>query len=407
MTQFQYRAMTGSGAVVRGVLDAPSRDQVVRQLRTRGLYPLDASERGAAGLRGLFPKNLRFGGRVSMRGLAMATQELATLLKAGLELDRALGILIGLSDIGALKGPFEGVRNRVRDGMSFAEALAGDPLAFPKFYVSMVRAGEHGGTLDVTLQRLTDYLSRTLAIREQITSALVYPCLLLLTAGASIIVILVFVLPEFEPLFADAGKSLPLPTKIVMGAGDAIRTWGWLGLLMIVGGVVALRRALRNPANRLKWDAFVLKWPVLGNLFASIEVERLMRTFGTLLSNGVPVPTALNLSKDVLSNTVLSAAVRDAAVSLREGERLAQRLARSKVFPPVTLDLIRIGEESGKLDEMLLRQADLDELRIKHKVDRALALLVPVLTIGLGMMVAGLIASMLVAIISVNDLALQ
>jgi general secretion pathway protein F len=298
------------------------------------------------------------------------------------------------------------VRNRVRDGMTFADALAGDS-AFPKFYVSMVRAGEHGGTLDVTLQRLTDYLSRTMAVREQITSALVYPSLLLLTAGASSIVILVFVLPEFEPLFADAGKTLPFATRMVMGAGHAIRNYGWIVVLMIIGGIVALRRALKIPAKRLKWDAFVLKWPVLGNLFAAIEVERLMRTFGTLLSNGVPIPTALNLSKDVLTNTVLSSAVRDAAVSLREGERLAQRLARSKVFPPVTLDLIRIGEESGKLDEMLLRQADLDELRIKHKVDRALALLVPVLTITLGMIVAGLIASMLVAIISVNDLALQ
>lgn len=398
--------MTGSGAVVRGMLDAPSRDQVVRQLRTRGLVPLDASERGEGGLFGFLARNLRFGARVTMRGLAMATQELSTLLKAGLELDRALGILVGLSDIGALRAPFESVRNRVRDGMSFAEALAADPV-FPKFYVSMVRAGEHGGTLDVTLQRLTDYLSRTMAIREQITSALVYPCLLLLTAGGSIIVILVFVLPEFEPLFADAGKSLPMATRMVMGAGHVVRDYGWIFIGLIVAGVVALRRALRTPANRLKWDAFVLKWPVLGKLFAAIEVERLMRTFGTLLSNGVPIPTALNLSKDVLSNTVLAAAVKDAAVSLREGERLAQRLARSKVFPAVTLDLIQIGEESGKLDEMLLRQADLDELRIKHKVDRALALLVPVLTITLGMMVAGLIASMLVAIISVNDLALQ
>ncbi len=406
MAQFQYRAMTGSGAVVRGVLDGSSREQVVRQLRTRGLYPLDASERGEGGLRGALSRNFRFGGGISLRGLAMATQELATLLKAGLELDRALGILVGLSDIGALRVPFEAVRNRVRDGMSFGEALAADPV-FPKFYVSMVRAGEHGGMLDVTLQRLTDYLSRTLAIREQITSALVYPCILLFTAGAAIIVILVFVLPEFEPLFADAGKSLPLPTKIVMNAGDAVRDYGWFFLVLVAAGVIALRRALRNPVHRLKWDAFVLKLPVLGKLFAAIEVERLMRTFGTLLSNGVPVPTALNLSKDVLSNTVLSRAVKDAAISLREGERLAQRLGRSKVFPAVTLDLIQIGEESGKLDEMLLRQADLDELRIKHKVDRALALLVPVLTIGLGAMVAGLIASLLVAIISVNDLALQ
>ena len=406
MTQFQYRAMTGSGAVVRGVLEAPTRDQVVRQLRTRGLFPLDASERGEGGLGALFAKAMRFRHRVTLKGLAMATQELSTLLKAGLELDRALGILVGLSDIGALRAPFEGVRNRVRDGMSFADALANDSV-FPKFYVSMVRAGEHGGTLDVTLQRLSDYLTRTLAIREQITSALVYPSLLLFTAGAAIIIILVFVIPEFEPLFADAGKSLPFATRIVMGAGDAVRDYGWLFLILLVGGIVALRRSLRKPEKKLKWDAFKLKWPVLGKLLQAVEVERLMRTFGTLLANGVPIPTALNLSKDVLSNTVLSAAVRDAAVSLREGERLAQRLARSKVFPPVTLDLIQIGEESGKLDEMLLRQADLDELRIKHKVDRALAMLVPVLTIGLGMVVAGLIASMLVAIISVNDLALQ
>ena len=406
MTHFQYRAMTGSGAVVRGVLEAPTRDQVVRQLRTRGLFPLDASERGEGGLGALLSKGLRFRNRVTLKGLSMATQELSTLLKAGLELDRALGILVGLSDIGALRAPFEGVRNRVRDGMSFAEALANDPV-FPKFYISMVRAGEHGGTLDVTLQRLSDYLTRTLAIREQITSALIYPCILLFTAGAAIIIILVFVIPEFEPLFADAGKSLPFATRIVMGAGDAVRDYGWIFILLVIGGVVALRRSLKKPDQRLKWDAFRLKWPVLGKLFAAVEVERLMRTFGTLLANGVPVPTALNLSKDVLSNTVLVAAVRDAAVSLREGERLAQRLARAKVFPPVTLDLIQIGEESGKLDEMLLRQADLDELRIKHKVDRALAMLVPVLTIGLGMVVAGLIASMLVAIISVNDLALQ
>jgi general secretion pathway protein F len=406
MVQFQYRAMTASGAVVRGVLDAPTQDQVVRQLRSRGLFPLDASEHGSGGLRGLIPKGKLFGPRVTTRGLAMVTQELSTLLKAGLELDRALGILVGLSDIGALKAPFEGVRNRVRDGMSFAEALAADPV-FPKFYVSMVRAGEHGGSLDVTLQRLTDYLGRTMAIREQITSALVYPCLLLLTAGASIIVILVFVIPEFEPLFADAGKSLPLPTQVVMGAGHAVRDYGWLFILLVVGGVFALRRWLQKPANRLIWDGYKLRWPILGNLLSSIEVERLMRTFGTLLSNGVPIPTALMLSKEVLSNTVLAAAIRDAAVSLREGERLAQRLARSKVFPPVTLDLISIGEESGKLDEMLLRQADLDESRIKHKVDRALAMMVPVLTIGLGAVVAGLIVSMLVAIISVNDLALQ
>jgi general secretion pathway protein F len=406
MAQFQYEAMTGSGAVVKGVLDAASKEAVIAQLRTRGLYPLKASARDEGGLLGRILPALKIGGRPSLRALAMATQELATLLKAGLELDRALGILTGLADIGSLRAPFEAARNRVRDGSSFAEALAVDPV-FPKFYVSMVRAGEHGGALEITLQRLTDYLLRRLAIRESVTSALIYPAILLLTAGMSIIVILVFVLPEFEPLFADAGKALPLPAQIVMGMGNAVRSYGWLFILLVVAGVILFRNALRRPEFRLKWDGFVLRLPVLGDLLAAIDIERLMRTFGTLLANGVPAPTALNLSKDVLSNTVLAGAVKDAAASLREGERLAQRLARAKVFPPTTLDLIQIGEESGKLDEMLLRQADLDEMRIRHKIDRALALLVPCLTILLGLVVAGLIASMMVAILSVNDLALQ
>jgi general secretion pathway protein F len=406
MTMYQYKAMTGSGAVVKGVLDAASKDAVIRQLRSQGLFPLDALERQSDGLMSRLRAVVRVGGKPSLKALAMATQELSTLLRAGLELDRALGILVSLSDIGVLKAPFEAARNRVRDGASFADALSTDP-AFPKFYVSMVRAGEHGGSLDVTLQRLTDYLTRTLAIRETIVSALVYPAILLFTAGMSIVVILVFVLPEFEPLFASAGKSLPASTQVVMALGDFVRDWGWLLLIVLVAGLFAFREALKKPDFRLKWDSLVLRVPVLGDLFRAIEIERLMRTFGTLLSNGVPVPTALNLSKDVLANTVLSGAVRDTAASLREGERLAQRLGRSKVFPAITLDLIQIGEESGKLDEMLLRQADLDEIRIKHRVDRALALLVPCLTIFLGLVVAGLISSMLVAILSINDLALQ
>lgn len=406
MALYQYKAMTSTGSMVRGTLDAASKDAVIRQLRGQGLYPLDALERGTGDLMTRLRSALRIGGKPSIKALAMATQELSTLLRAGLELDRALGILTNLSDIGTLKAPFERARNRVRDGASFADALGADPM-FPKFYVSMVRAGEHGGSLDNTLQRLSDYLVRTMAIRESITSALVYPAILVVTMFISITVILVFVLPQFEPLFADAGKALPTPTRIVMAVGDFVRFYGWIVILMLIGAFFYFREWVKKTENRLKWDRFALRVPVLGDLARAVEIERLMRTFGTLLSNGVPVPAALNLSKDVLNNTVLSSAVRDAAVSLREGERLAQRLARAKVFPAITLDLIQIGEESGKLDEMLLRQADLDELRIKHRVDRALALLVPALTVFLGMVVAGLIASMLAAILSVNDLALQ
>lgn len=406
MAQFHYKALNGAGAVVKGVFEAPSKDVMLKQLRAQGLYPLNAAERTASGALGDFVQRFRARNRVSQRALGVATQELAMLLKAGLDLDRALAVLTGLSDIGTLRGPLLEVREKVRKGAGFADALGASP-GFPKFYVSMVRAGEFGGTLATSLQRLADYLARTLAVREAIVSALIYPSLLLLTAGASVMVILVFVLPEFQSLFADAGKSLPLPTLIVMDAGDALRSYGLVILLALVAFAIWFRQSLARPEFRYKVDQLSMRIPVLGPVLVSIEVERLMRTFGMLLASGIPVPSALALSKDVLSNTVLTRALNEAASSLREGERLAQRLARTEIFPPMTIDLIQIGEESGKLDEMLLRQADLDEVRIKHKVDTLLALLVPLLTIMLGLVVAGLIASLLVAILSVNDLALQ
>jgi len=406
MAQFRYKAIDDSGLVVKGVVEAPSKDLVVRQLRGEGLYPLSAAEEGAGDQIGGWLRRLLPSRRPSARALATAIQELAMLLKAGLEIDRALAILIGLSDIGSLRETFTAVRDRVRKGASFANALAAES-AFPKFHLGMIRAGELGGTLSETLQRLADYITRSLAVREAIASSLVYPALLLLTAGGSVTVILVFVLPEFRSLFAEAGKSLPLSTRIVMDLGDLVRDYGWLLLIALAVFGAWLWEGLRRPAFRARADAMLMRVPLLGPLLVSIEVERLMRTFGMLLASGVPVPAALSMAKDVLSNTVLARTLEDAAKSLREGERLGQRLAATGVFPSTTVDLIRIGEESGRLEEMLIRQADLDEVRIRHKIDRLLAMLVPVLTLVMGAMVAGLIASLLLAILSINDLAMQ
>jgi general secretion pathway protein F len=405
MAPYRFKALTAGGTIVYGALDAPTEAAVVQHIRELGHYPLSTSTGGSRDFAGVLRK-LRFDARPSSRAMFMATQELATLLQAGLELDRALGILVGLKDLGALREPFLAVRARVRDGASLADALS-EQAVFPKFYVSMVRAGEMGGTLDVTLSRLCDYLAKSIAVRDAIASALVYPVILLFTAGLSIVVILTFVLPEFEPLFAEAGKSLPLSTRIVMGMGHFVQDFWWLMVLMTAAGAVWFRREIRKPALRGLIDAALLKVPVLGPLLVSMDVERFSRTLGTLLGNGVPLPTALGLGQDVLTNSVLADAVRDTAQSLREGEGVAERLARTHVFPDMTIDLMRVGEESGKLDEMLLRQADLDSERIRHQVDRLLALLVPALTILLGIIVGALIASMLSAILSVNDLAVQ
>ncbi|MDE2184071.1 MAG: type II secretion system F family protein [Alphaproteobacteria bacterium] len=406
MALYHYRAMNGAGAIIKGRHEAPSRDVLLNQLHGQGLYLLAAAERGARGRLGDLLQRYLSRDAFPAAALATAMQELAMLLKAGLDLDRALAILVGLSDIGRLKEPLTAVRERVRKGTTFAGALGAD-ARFPRFYISMIRAGEAGGTLGESLQQLSDYIARSLAIRETILSALIYPCLLLLTAGGSVLLIMVFVLPEFESLFAEAGKSLPLPTRIVLDVGAVVRMYGWIMVLGAVAFTVWFRHGLRGPEFRYKVDASLIRLPVLGPLMVSIEIERLMRTFGMLLQSGVPVPSALAMSKEVVGNTVLARALGEAATGLREGERLAQRLDRTGLFPGMAVDLVRIGEESGKLDDMLLRQADLDAVRIKHKVDRLLALLVPVLTIVLGLIVAGLIASLLVAILSVNELAQQ
>jgi general secretion pathway protein F len=375
-------------------------------LRAQGQFPVSAVPIDTQSLADRFAALLQLRLKPSRRMLTTVTQELAALLGAGLELDRALGTLAGLTDIGPFHAPFTAVRQLVRDGSSFGDALAREDV-FPPFYINMVRAGEAGGTLERTLSRLADYLTRTVAVREAVTSALIYPAILLITAGFSIVIILAFVLPEFEPLFAESGRTLPWMTRMVMGASEILRGYWWLFLVLAAGAGVALRAALRRPDMRVKIDRALLRLPLLGETLRAMEVERFSRTLGTLVGNGVALPTALNLASGILWNSVLRDAVAGAATGLREGESLSQRLARTGAFPALTLDLIQIGEETGRLDEMLLKQADLDDQRIRHKLDRMLAMLVPVMTIFLGFVVAGLIASMLVAILSVNDLALQ
>jgi len=404
MASFRYSAITASGAVTSGVLDAESEADAIAQVRGLGHLPLKAAPASAARWRTLLDKAAPSGRAVSANTIAVATQELAALLEARLPLDRALAILSELEDTKRLREPLAKVLTAVQDGMSLADAFESTGV-FPKSYVTMVRAGEHGGNLEATLKRLADYLARTAAIRDTIVSAMVYPVLLLCTAGLSVVFILVFVLPEFRPLFAQAGKALPPSTRIIMDIGDALTDYWWLLLLLAGGAFLLIRRAVKLPGFRRAWDRIVLRLPIIGDLALKIDVERFARMLGTLLMNGVALPRALLITRDTLSNSVVANAVGDAAARLKEGEQLAGRLKRSGVFPPLALDLIRVGEETGALDSMLLKQAEFYEREVRHRIDRLLALLVPLMTVLMGVIVAGIIASIIVAIFSLNDLA--
>lgn len=402
MASFKYRAVTAAGALTSGTLDAASEADAIAQIRGLGHLPLAAAPAGAGRWRALLPSPRA--AKPSAKVIAFATQELAALLGARLPLDRALAILAELEETAPLRGALTAVLASVQGGTSLADAFERTG-AFPKSYVTMVRAGEHGGSLETALKRLADYLARASAVRDAVVSALIYPVILLATGALSAVFVMTVVLPEFAPLFEQSGKPLPWPTAMALGFGAFLSAWWWLLLIAGALGFLALRRAAATAEFRSRRDRLVLRLPLVGDLVLKSEVERFSRMLGTLLTGGVALPQALLLARDTLGNSVIAHAVGETAARLKEGDALAARLRQSGVFPSLMLDLVRVGEETGALEEMLLKQAELYEHEVKNSVDRLLALLVPVLTVVMGLVVAGLIASILVAILSINDLA--
>lgn len=404
MPSFHYEAMTASGRLVSGEMEGTDDSDVIRHLQNDGYLPIRARE-VRRGLREWLNQDLFKDRRLSQKELAIATQELSTLIKSGMPLDRALDMLITLSESRRLRALLTGVLDRVRDGSGLADALEAQGKAFPPTYINMVRAGEAGGALDTTLARTADFLAKSYATRESVKSALIYPAVLVVVAGLSLFIVLTVVLPQFKPLFRDAGAALPLSTRIVMATGDFVGHYWWLGGLVGLGLLVSFRQALRTPSFAMRWHRLLLRVPLVGSLIAKAETARFCRTLGTLTANGIALTTALKLGRDTLSNRVMVRAVDRVATRMKEGEGLSQPLAETAAFPKLATHLMRVGEETGQLETMLLRVAEVFDAEVQRATERLLALLTPALTIGLGMTIAGIIASILVALISVNDLA--
>jgi general secretion pathway protein F len=403
---FRYEAMTAAGGLVIGEMEGASSTAIIGQLQDSGYLPIDAREIDTKHVRRWLHLEFFTERRLSPRELGVATQELATLLKAGLPLDRALDMLVELSESKRLRTLFAAVLERVRDGASLADAVGAQGNTFPPIFVNMIRAGELGGALEVTLARLADYLAKAHAARESVRSALVYPMILLIVAGLSLVLVLTVVLPQFKPLFAEAGVSLPLSTRIVMAVGDAVQRLWWMAGIVMVAAILAFRHALKLPAFAMRWDGLLLRVPLVRSLLGKAATARFSRTLGTLGVNGVPLPTALALSRATLGNRVMTAAVEEVAARLKEGAGLSGPLTQCARFPRLAVQLMRVGEETGRLNEMLLNVADVYDQEVQRTTERLLALLTPALTIVLGMTIAGIIASVLVALLSVNDLAI-
>lgn len=403
MARFEYQALTATGDLVNGEADATDSQALLDLLRERALLPIHTAEKRA--------RRAPFGLAASRTGgfrrgdLALFMQQLARLLGASLPLDRALEILGGLTAERRGGREVRRLMDRVRDGASLSEAMAAQAPVFPPMCVSMVRAGEEAGALREVLARVADFLLRAEAARQQAISALTYPAILLAVASVSICLILVVVLPQFEPMLREASDAIPLATRIVMAASEGLRASGWWMLPALAVGMVAAHRALRHPAARLWRDRAVLRLPLLGGLVVRFETGRFCDTLAVLVANGVPAARALGLAAATISNRVLADAVETLAARFREGEGLARALANTGRFPPLATQLIQIGEETGRLDEMLREIAGIFDAEVSRSLTRFLALLVPGITIVMGLVVALILAAVMSALISLNSLA--
>jgi len=395
-----------AGKRLNGTIEAANAYAVADYLHGRHCILLRADEVGKAGsLAALLNTDLGLKRGVPQAAVAQFTRELAVMLEAGQDIDRALRFLVETSDSKAARRIMQSLRDQVRSGKSLAASLAEHPESFSKLYISLVRAGEAGGQLAGSLSHLADLLEREAKLTATVQSALIYPVLLTVASIGTIVLLLVYVVPQFTPIFAQAGADLPVQTQILIGLGDILQNYGLLMLALLLALGFLGYRLLQAEKARLAAERTLLKVPVVAGLMRATQAARLTRTVGTLLKNGVGLVPALGISQGVLTSLIAGRAVADALAKVKEGSRLAPALGSHAFFPLQTIHMLQLGEETGRLSEMALRVSDIHDNQIQQTVQRLVALMVPVITIIMGVVVAGIVGSLLVAMLSLNDLA--
>jgi general secretion pathway protein F len=402
MPEFLYKAATLTGQTVEGSMDGKDETTVVQSLHQLGYIPIriTSTQEKGPGLR--FSSFLPQG--VGVKNLLIFTQELSTLVSAGLPIDRSLDILGSLTENGRLREAVKDVLKRIEGGDSLAEALGQYPRIFSKLYLNMVKAGESGGFLEAILSRLAQYLQSTKEIKEYLISVMIYPLILTIVSGISITILVTFVIPRFARIFSDMGQTIPLPTQIMLSTSQIVRGYWWIG----VGGVVLIYLGFnmytKNEERRLGWDRFKLRWIAVGDLIKKVEVARFARTLGTLLQSGVSILPALNLVREISQNQAISRAIGHIHDRLREGKGISKSLEETDIFPPLAVHMIGVGEETGKLDEMLIKVAETYEENVQSAMKRFVSLLEPLIILIMGGVVGFIVISMLLAIFSINEI---
>ena len=407
MPQYTYKASDPNGKVVKDTLDAPSELAAAEMIQSLGYIPIRIrqGQRPAAHLN-VDLANLLAAvvNRISSKDVMLFTQDLATLMQAGLPVDRALSILIGAAEKEPFKEIIRNILRIVQGGGYLSDALAKHPQAFSVFYVNMVRGGEAGGVLEAVLERLGLFLESSQELKDYIKSALVYPVFLLCVGGLSIIILMTYVIPRFSVIFSDLGGAIPFSTRLLLGASGFLQSYWWALVLLAVAVWAAFRRFARSPAGRMKIDRLKLKLPVQKDFVQKREVARFTRTLGTLVRSGVPILQALRLVQDIIGNKVIVESLKVVHNRVKEGEKLSKPLQDTGVFPSLAIQMITVGEETGRLEEMLIRVAESYEKSLKNMVKRLISFLEPALILVMGVVVAFIVISMLMAIFSMNEL---
>ncbi len=402
MPLYHYKALNARGEMLDGQMEAASDAEVVLRLQEQGHLPVEAKlasdSTGESTWRALLKPRPFAGER-----LVQFTQQLSTLLGAGQPLDRALTILLELPEDETARRTISDIRDAVRGGTALSTALERQHGAFSRLYINMVRAGEAGGSLQETLQRLAEYHERSNALRGRVINALIYPAILLVMVGGALLFLLGYVVPQFAGMYESLDAQMPWFTRIVLGLGLFVRDW-WIVLIAIPALLLWwFDRKRRDPAFRVRLDDWLLRRKLIGPLIAKLDTARLMRTLGTLLKNGVPLLTAIGIGRNVLLNRTLARDVEAAAEDVKNGSGLSTALAKGKRFPRLALQMIQVGEESGALDTMLLKTADTFEQETGQALDRMLAALVPVITLLLAGIVGAVILAVLIPIYDLTD----
>jgi general secretion pathway protein F len=395
MAIFAYRGTNREGAVFEGAIEAADEQAAAERLKNAEIIPLRITpiQKG---------RGLHLGRPSKTADLLSFTSELSALLEAGLPLDRSLNILSGIAEKKEKQVLLQDILRSIREGSSFSEALQRHPKVFNRLYVNMVRAGEAGGVLPPVLEKLNEYLESAQELKDQVVSSMIYPVILLLTGGLSIVILLTYVLPRFSVIFSELGGSLPLSTRILLSFSGALQAYFLPLLVLVIAAVFLFRAYIRSDQGRLKWDG--LKLALLKEIVQKLETARFCRTLGTLIQSGVPLLQAIRNAQDVVSNQAVARALEGISQGVKEGRGITLPLASAGVFPPLALSMIKVGEETGQLDAMLLKVAATYEKSLRLSVKRFIGFLEPALILGMGLVIGFIVLSMLLAVFSITEL---